>query len=403
MVICPQCNIEHDEEEEFCRKCGKFLLILENPAIEDKNSKDKLTCPKCKLPYEKGKYCRKCGSLLIQGISPQGTDVHPLEKNLIKKWSKEWVRMSREEIQLKTCMTKLEAQREKISDDVFHPIYFRYQHRLESMLPLHQEIEAEIISLKKRGTEEIDLLEKELKPIKKRLEEYKSLYKTGAITKGDFIKEKKGIRKELKSRERNLKKHRQILSLLPIKMGGRMVPPRKGGELLRPFMLVTFSFLVILIAAGGYFLLQGKSHQVNNLNLRETLTSPSSLPSPNLTKLTVEAQEVEKIKSLFENIRKANLQKNIDLFMSCFSRDFNGRDGKRLDTLKMWENFNYLDLTYEMKNKNISEDTSSIRLEWLLKTTKKGSRKIQEGRTLMDVTLKREDGRWKIKEVKSIS
>lgn len=403
MVICPQCNIKHDEEEEFCRKCGKFLLTLEDPAIENKYAKDKLTCPKCKLPYGKGKYCRKCGSLLIRGISSQETDVQPLEKDLIKKWSKEWLRMSREEIELKACMTKLEAQREKISNDVFHPIYFRYQHRLKSLLPLHQEIETEIISIRKRGTEEIDLLEKELKPIQKSLEEYKSLYQAGAITKNDFIKEKKGIRKELKSRERSLKKHRQILSLLPIKMGGRMVSPRKGGNLFRPFMLVALGALAILIGVGGYFLFQGQSHQVNSLNLSETPISLPSPPSPNLTKHSVEAQEIEKIRSLFENIRKANLEKNIDLFMSCFSRDFNDRDGKRLDILKMWENFNYLDLTYEMKNKSISDDTSSVRLEWLLKTAKKDSRKIQEGRTLMDVTLKREDGRWKIKEVKSIN
>jgi len=183
-------------------------------------------------------------------------------------------------------------------------------------------------------------------------------------------------------------------------MGGRIVSPRTGGNLLRPFMLAAFSVLVILIGIGGYFLLQGQSHQDNGSNSREPVIS---LPSTNPTKPLAEAQEIEKIRSLFENIRKANLQKNIDLFMSCFSRDFNDRDGKRLDTLKMWENFNYLDLTYEMKNKSISEETSSIRLEWLLKTTKKGSRKIQEGRTLLDVTLKREDGRWKIKEIKSIS
>ena len=400
MVICPQCNIEHGEEEEFCKKCGKFLLTLEDPAIEEKNAKCKLTCPKCNLPYEKGKYCRKCGSLLVQGILSLETDAQLLEKNLIKKRSKEWLRMYREEGELKTCMTKLEAQREKISDDVFHPIYFRYQNRLKSLLPLHQEIETEMMSIRKKGAEEIDLLGKELKPLQKRLEEYKSLYRAGAITKNDFIKENKEIKKELKSRKRSLKKHKQTLSLLPIMMGKRMVSPRKGGNLLRPFMLAAFSVLVILIGIGGYFLLQGQSHQDNGSSSRETVIS---LPSANPTKPLAEAQETEKIRSLFENIRKANLQKNIDLFMSCFSRDFNDRDGKRLDTLKMWENFNYLNLTYEMKNKSISEETSSIRLEWLLKTTKKGSRIIQEGRTLLDVTLKREDGRWKIKEIKSIS
>lgn len=33
MVICPQCNIQHDPGEEFCRKCGKFLLVIEDKEI----------------------------------------------------------------------------------------------------------------------------------------------------------------------------------------------------------------------------------------------------------------------------------------------------------------------------------------------------------------------------------
>jgi ribosomal protein L40E len=402
MVICPQCNLEHDEGEEFCRKCGKFLLTVEDSAVEDKNTKGKLICPKCKLPYEKGKYCRKCGSLLMQGTPIQETDVQPLEKNLIKKWSREWLRLSREENELKACMAKLETQREKISSDVFHPMFNRYKYRLESLLPLHQEIEKELKSVRKRGTEEIDFLKKELKPIQIRLEEFKSLYKTGAITKDDFIREKKEMGKEIKSRERDLRKRRQTLSLLPSEMGGRMVSPGMGGNLPRPFTFVVLSIMIILTGVGGYFLLQGHSHRDSSLSLKEpSIPLPPPL-SPHLKQLSMEAQEAEKIKSLFENIRKANLQKNIDLFMSCFSRDFKGKDGKRLDALKMWENFNYLDLTYDLKDKSISGDTSHIRLEWLVKTSQRGSGKIQEGKTLLDVTLKREDGLWKIKEIKPI-
>jgi hypothetical protein len=401
MVICPQCNIEHEEGEEFCRKCGKFLLTVEDPNLEDKNTEGKLICPKCKLPYEKGKYCRKCGSLLMQGTPSQETNGQPFRKNLIKKCSKEWLRISREERELKTCMTKLEAQQEKISNDVFDPLFIRYKDRLESLLPLRQEIETELKSIRKRGMGEIDFLEKELKPLHKRLEEFKSLYKTGAITKVDLMREKKEMGKEIKSREKSLKRYRQILSLLPSKMGGRMVSPGIGGILLRPSTSVALSVMIILIGAGGYFFLQGHPHQASSSSLKET--SIHSSPSPYLTQLSMETQETEKIRSLFENIRKANLQKNIDLFMSCFSRDFKGRDGKQLDALKMWENFNYLDLTYELKNKSISGDTSHIRLEWLVRTSQKGSGKIQEGKTLLDVTLKREDGLWKIKEIKPIS
>jgi ketosteroid isomerase-like protein len=401
MVICPQCNIEHEEGEEFCRKCGKFLLTVEEPLSEDQNAEVKFTCPRCQLSYAKGNYCKKCGSLLMRGTPPQEMDVQPLEKNLIKKRSKEWLRMSREEKELKTCMVKLETQQEKISNDVFHPVFIRYKNQLESLLPLHQEIETELKSIRKRTMEEIDFLEKELKPIQKRFEEFQSLYKTGAITKADFIREKKEMRKEIKSRERSLKKTRHILSLLPSKMGGSMTASGFRENLFRPFTATALIVMVILIGAGGYFLIQGYSHQVSSTNFKETPLPP--LPSPPRAHTSAEAQEVEKIRSLFESIRMANLQKDIDLFMSCFSRDFKGRDGKRLDALKMWENYNYLNLSYELKNKSISGDTSYIQLEWLVKTSQKRNGKIQEDKTLLEVTLKREDGLWKIKEIKSIS
>lgn len=182
-----------------------------------------------------------------------------------------------------------------------------------------------------------------------------------------------------------------------------MTPSGFTGNLLQPFTLVALSAMVILIGAGGYFLLQGHSHQVSSPHFKETPLPLPPPPSPSHAKPSAETEEVEKIRSLFESIRVANLQNDIHLFMSCFSRDFKGRDGKRLDALKMWENYNYLRLSYELKNKSISGDTSNIQLEWLVKTSQKRTGKIQEGKTLLDVTLKREDGIWKIKEIKTIS
>jgi ketosteroid isomerase-like protein len=116
-----------------------------------------------------------------------------------------------------------------------------------------------------------------------------------------------------------------------------------------------------------------------------------------------EDQEIEKIKSLFENIKQANLKKDINLFMSCYSRDFNDREGKRLDALETWGFYNYHDLSYDLKEQTISGDTANVRLEWVIQVSKKGGGKREDKRTLQDVTLKREDGSWKIKEVKTAS
>lgn len=402
MVICPQCNIEHDSGEEFCIKCGKFLLTVEEPIPEGEKPKVKLICPKCQVLYKKGNYCRKCGSLLMEGTTFQETDIQPLEKRSVKRWSKEWLRLLREEKELESCMNNLEAQRERISSDVLHPIFVRYKDRLESLSPLHQEIETELESIRKRASEEIAFLEKELETTQKRLEEFQSLYRLGAITKADFVREKREMRREIKSIERSLKKYRHILSLLPNKMGGDVVPPRLSGNLLRPSTLLAASVIILLIIAGGYFLWQKRSPSSEPIS-KEIVTSPSPLPSSNHSNPVREDQEAEKIKSVFENIRQANLKKNIDLFMSCYSRDFNDREGKRLDALETWKFYNYHDLSYDLKKQTILGDTANVRLEWLIRITKKVGGQREDKRTLLDVTLKREDGSWKIKEIKTPS
>jgi hypothetical protein len=402
MVICPQCSIEHGEGEEFCGNCGKFLLAIEDPPSEEERANAKLYCPKCQVLYRKGNYCRRCGSLLMQGTPSKAMDTQRSEKKLTKRYSKEWLRLLKEEKALESRMRKLEAQREKISSDVLNPLFVRYQERLESLSPLHQEIEMELESIRKRALEEMDFLGNELKPIQKRLEEFQSLYKLGAVTKPDFVREKKGLRKEIKLRKKSLKKYRQILSLLPTKMGGRTVSPILTGDLLRPLPLLTVGIIILLMVSGGYFLWPQHTES-GTLVLKKIVVYPSTPSSLNNPPAAMEDKDAEKIGSLFENIRQANLQKNIDLFMSCFSCDFNGTEGKRLDTLKVWENYNYLDLSYDLKKQTITGDTANVRLEWLVRTSQKMGGQRKDGRTVLDVTLKREDAHWKIIDIKPVS
>lgn len=89
--------------------------------------------------------------------------------------------------------------------------------------------------------------------------------------------------------------------------------------------------------------------------------------------------------------------------MSCFSSDFKDLEGKRTDALKTWENFSYLHLSYDLKKKTISGDTAQVMLEWSIRTLKKATGQLQDDRTQMEVTLKKEDGRWKVKEIKPAS
>ncbi len=401
MVICPQCNIEHDPLEEFCKKCGKFLLSVEDPQKE--KTEVNLVCPRCQAPHTKGKYCRKCGSLLMQRTPSERTDVQPLGKNSVKRWVKEWLNVLEEERELDSCISKLGTQGDNISTDVINPLIVRYKDRLESLSPLHQEIEHQLESIRKRTVEEIDLLENQLKPVQKRLEEFQSLYRENALTKSDFLREKKELMRERKSIERSSKEFRHILSLLPGPVGGNVGSPEFAGGLLRPLTLTTGGVILLLIVAGGYLLWQQYPQSVKPISSLQVTSPPSLLSSPPDPQIVVENREPEKIGPVFENIIRANLQKNIDLFMSCFSRDFEDAEGKRKDTLKMWETFNYHDLSYDLKKQTISGDTADVRLEWVVRTSERAGGKPHNGRTVLDVTLKREEGTWKIKQIKPAS
>ena len=123
---------------------------------------------------------------------------------------------------------------------------------------------------------------------------------------------------------------------------------------------------------------------------------PISHPSP-----PSEAEEQEKIRDLLEKIKKANLGKDIDLFLSCYAKDFKDREGKKKSALESWENFNFLDLTFQIGRFSLTGNLARARVEWLAKFAPKGGGQPQESKTAIDVLFKKEDGDWKIGEIKS--
>jgi hypothetical protein len=402
MVICPKCNIKYQKGKEYCKECGSYLMAEQEPfpGSEEKipslgeMGKAALICPKCKEFYRIGNYCGKCGSLLLQRSKFQRIGVQPLGKKDAKRISREWGTLLREKKKLENCVSKLETQQDSVSKEVFESISARYQDRLESLSLQHQEMEAELESMRKRVSEKIHLFETELEPLQKRLEEYRSLYESDAMAKRDFLREKKRDGGEMRLKERSLKKSRQILSLLPSQMEGELPPVSVARNLLQPLPLMIACGIILVMVAGGYSLWPVDSLSSKGAS-KESVTSSLPVPSP-------EDQEMEKIKVLFESIREANLNKNINLFMSCYSRDFRDRKSKQASTLETWRQFNYLGLSYHVKTQTILGTTAHMRVEWLAKLVRNTGGPSQESRSLLDVTLKKENVLWKIKEIKLV-
>jgi len=168
---------------------------------------------------------------------------------------------------------------------------------------------------------------------------------------------------------------------------------RNRNKLLSPTNLA-MACVIVVVGLLGYRWTKGSE---------EPPVPPSAVSSSADPASQREAQEIERIKALLENIRQANLQKNIDLFMSCYALDFKDRESKKRSTLENWKKLHYLDLSYNVKNQILSGDTADIEVEWWIKTSRDKNGPPQEGVTVINASLKKEEGAWRIKETRTPS
>jgi hypothetical protein len=159
---------------------------------------------------------------------------------------------------------------------------------------------------------------------------------------------------------------------------------------------------LIMIALGAYFLWAKNPEFFHSKESAHISQKKPSVQGP-LPVSSPEVREDEEIKSLFETIRRANLEKKIDLFMSCYAADFNGRNKKRLAILETWDHFDYLDLSYDLKRLTVTVHTAQVRVEWWMNISPKHGGTSEKTTSVLDVSLKKEAGYWKIEKIKPVS
>jgi len=439
-LICPHCKLIY-EFGSSCIQCGSPLArqsppqtkeepeIAHHPQVEEKpheeessqkqrveTSPKNLVCPTCKIAYENGKYCIKCGSALITQIPTELNQEPEIALNPEEEGKS---------LQLQTLQEQLiQAPRNNLICPDCRIIYergdtcIRCGSTLVTQIPPKEEEKPQLSELPEVNPSTPQSVGES--PLRVDSEEPSFSAKTQTP-------EQQSAKKSTDDLER------------------RLILPKKPKKDYRRLFLEVGS-ITIMVVAGGYFLWSIYSHLTKQpepttptfkeeSSQRPPRSSSSTNPTASMTesedaqnKMTekdssiseeatpagspppfplttsktssAEIQEIENIKTLLENIRQANLQKNIDLFISCYAIDFKDREGKKKATLTYWKNFDYLNLTYELKKPSISVYSAKARVEWLIKISPKTGGQSQETKTFLDVILKKEESGWKIKEVK---
>ena len=381
MLFCKKCQIEYEDDRRFCGQCGSFLIRKEEalPDLEDTENpteekpKEKFICPDCKIIYEKTKTCIRCGVEVVLLSSFQAKE----EFETVQEPD-----AGKESPQVLTTREWLEEPSQHLSCPICNRVYLQGKSCLKCGAGLVPQGPFREEQNRKKTT-----LREDKKP--EITPPYPSEFEKA------FFQEETSDQKTPKGTvEEQIKK-------------GRFARKIKKDY---PRIFLNWSGIAIICIAAGYLLWSTYSHIVITKSdsstippSKEKASSLALAPSviPPSSSSPTEAEEIEKIRNVLENIRKANLGKDIDLFLLCYSKDFKDREGKKKSTLESWENFNFLDLAFDLGTPSVSGNMVRARVEWLVRFSPKSGGQPQESKSILDVVFKKEDGAWKIGEIKS--
>jgi len=444
-LICQDCQIIY-EFGSACIQCGSTLVPnippgekeelksnhketaekrgpLEGQTPEEQQinkTQQNLICPDCQIISERGDFCIKCGLPLVPQFFPQikkeSKEAHELDvgekTNPLQTIREPWIKVPHKKLICPTCKIIYERGDSCIRCGLKLVTQLPLQEEEKSKLQEPSEVDFEpspLPSPEEKGLGDVERAEE--KEVETPSAPEVELKEDPPLTETPAYQPTKRLADDLEGKLSVSKKRKIDYRRLFLEAGA----------------------ITIMAVAGGYFLWSVYSHMSKEtgpktLHSKEVLSSALLTPSMATNASTpasifkendqseikqnpaiystpsdaavAETLEIEKIKGMLETIRQANLKKNIDLFLSCYSADFKNREAKRKATLDNWKKFDYLDLSYDLRNSSISGDTAKAKVEWLIKIFRTTGGKPQESKTILDVLLKKEEGGWKIKEVK---
>jgi hypothetical protein len=355
MLVCMKCHMEYEEGTPFCSNCGGDLVTKEEPKPEKEDKKkgggvkpdERLICPKCHLLFEKLTSCIRCGTPLVtQSALKEMKESPPPPAPEGKKTESK------------------PAPRSEVKKEP-SPVP-------SAMKP----------------------------PVEPRRGEPKQPYAA------DMMQEPSSMEAAEKSPEKELPEDKREKAL--------KLEKRKKSFF---YSLHGILSIILLLMVAIYFLitqlLTGERVGPGASSSKKTIESPEkesstiskeaspAVPSSALPVVLL-PQEIQKLLDLLEDIRQANLKKNISLLMSCYASDYEGLEERRRTALQSWERYNYLDLDYVLKVESVSIDSAKARVEWQIRSIPIAGGQTEEGKSALYVLFQKEKNKWKIKEVSPV-
>lgn len=124
--------------------------------------------------------------------------------------------------------------------------------------------------------------------------------------------------------------------------------------------------------------------------------APESLP-------TIEVLR-KQLEELLQNMRDAQLNKDLEKYFNYYSPNFPDLDKKRQATTKNWELYNYLELEFKLEEvKLLITGNASALVTWKITYQTPGSEEIKNITQVFKILVSNESDRWRINKLELIT
>jgi hypothetical protein len=125
--------------------------------------------------------------------------------------------------------------------------------------------------------------------------------------------------------------------------------------------------------------------------------APPTLATPGAPAEDLKGQ----LEAVLSTLRNAQLQKNINGFMSVYSAAFPGYARKRKEALEYWEGYDFTYLVFTVdKVQAIDSDHALARITWYLDVRDRKTQELSSGTQRFQVQFVKEKGNWRISDLK---
>jgi hypothetical protein len=112
----------------------------------------------------------------------------------------------------------------------------------------------------------------------------------------------------------------------------------------------------------------------------------------------------EGVRETLNNLRKAQLEENIILFMSCYSYLYPNLEKKRKQAQDYWKKFHFMALEFSLDEiKPVGPESLLARVTWTMQVQDRRNQEFDSSSQTFDVAMSKELGAWRIRSLKDVT